>query len=59
MTLRELRKRRFLTIAELAEKLGVSSQTVWDWEMGVWKPSMKNLRKLHDLFGDDVFEAVK
>lgn len=59
MTLRELRLRKFMTVTQLAEKLGVTRGTVWFWERGEWKPSMENLKKLHEIFGDDIFKAFK
>jgi len=59
MTLRELRRRKFMNVAQLAEKLGVTKQAVWFWERGTWRPSMENLKKLHEIFGDDIFKVFK
>lgn len=59
MTLRELRLRKFLNVTQLAKRLGVSKQTVWLWERGEWKPSIENLKKLHEIFGDDIFKVFK
>jgi transcriptional regulator with XRE-family HTH domain len=48
-----------MNVAQLAEKLGVTKQAVWFWERGEWKPSVENLKKLHDIFGDDIFKVFK
>ena len=50
-TLRELRMRRFLTQAELAEKTGVSESTVAGWEAGRKAPRLRNIRKLAEVLG--------
>ena len=43
--IRYYRIKRGLTQADLARKLGVSVNTVWDWEQGR-KPSVKHLHQL-------------
>ena len=48
-----------MNVTQLAEKLGVTRGTVWFWERGEWKPSMENLKKLHEIFGDDIFKVFK
>ena len=45
-TIRELRMRKFLTQAELAEKVGVSESTIAGWEAGRKSPRLRNIRKL-------------
>ena len=50
-TLRELRMRRFLTQAELAEKVGVSESTIAGWEVGRKTPRLRNIRKLAEVLG--------
>ena len=45
-TLRALREERFLTRLELAIRLGVSVNSVYNWEMGIRCPLASHLRKL-------------
>jgi transcriptional regulator with XRE-family HTH domain len=45
-TLPELRLDKFLTQQDLAERIGVHATLVSDWERGMYRPSMRNLRKL-------------
>jgi transcriptional regulator with XRE-family HTH domain len=45
-TLPELRLNKFLTQQDLAGKVGVHATLVSDWERGIYRPSMRNLRKL-------------
>jgi transcriptional regulator with XRE-family HTH domain len=44
--LKAIRTHRLLTQRELAEKVGVSWQTVSEWESGRQQPRMMHLRKL-------------
>jgi transcriptional regulator with XRE-family HTH domain len=44
--LKAIRTNRLLTQKELAEKVGVSWQTVSEWESGRQQPRMSHLRKL-------------
>lgn len=46
----EARKQLDLSQEELAEKLGVSRNTVSRWELGTSKPSAENLMALNELF---------
>lgn len=50
MTLRELREERGLTRIAVALKLGVTEQTVTNYEDGK-APSVANLMKLADFYG--------
>ena len=50
MKLKELRKQANMTQAQLSEKLGVTGQTVLNWENGVYEPKIEQLIKLADLF---------
>ena len=50
--LKELRKEKGLTQAELALSLGISTPTVVMWETGKRKPQFEMLNKLYDVFGD-------
>ena len=63
MTLAEkilhLRTQLGLSQLELAEKLGVSRQSVSKWETGQSVPDLEKLIKLADLFGISVDELVR
>jgi transcriptional regulator with XRE-family HTH domain len=50
-SLRELRKQRGWTQAEVAQALGVIDLTVRRWEQGQATPSAYHVKKLCDLFG--------
>ena len=51
MRLRELRNKSGLTQNEIAIKLGVSGQTILNWENGIYEPKISQLIQLADLFG--------
>lgn len=50
MRLRELRNESGLTQNEIATKLGVSGQTILNWENGIYEPKISQLIQLADLF---------
>jgi transcriptional regulator with XRE-family HTH domain len=50
MRLRELRKRKDLSQAELGTILGVTGQTILNWENGIYEPGIEQLIKLADYF---------
>ena len=50
MRLRELRNKTGLTQNEIANKLGVSGQTILNWENGIYEPKINQLIQLADLF---------
>ena len=50
MRLRELRNKSDLTQNEIANKLGVSGQTILNWENGIYEPKISQLIQLADLF---------
>lgn len=54
----ELRTRRGLSQAELAEMLGVTNKAVSKWETGRSKPTTNGIRKLAALFRIDVNELL-
>ncbi len=54
-----LRTRLGLSQEELAEKLGVSRQSVSKWETGQSVPDLEKIIKLADLFGVSVDELVR
>ena len=57
-TVKELRERRQLTQAELAEKIGVSSKTVSKWETGKGLPDISLLQPLAQALGISVIELM-
>ena len=57
--LKRLRKEHNLSQEDLAEKLGVSRQSVSKWEQGITDPSTANLFALAKLFGVSVEELLK
>ena len=50
--LRELRKEKNLTQAQLAKRLGVSKGTVAMWEVGQREPKFEMLKKIANLFSE-------
>lgn len=50
MRLRELRNESGLTQNEIATRLGVSGQTILNWENGIYEPKISQLIQLADLF---------
>jgi transcriptional regulator with XRE-family HTH domain len=57
--LRELRRRRVLTMEELAKKAGVGRNTVWRLEHGVMGAQPRTIRKLATALGVEPEELVK
>ena len=49
--LRALRRRRGMSQQELALALGVSKQTISNWEVGRKVPRMKTIEKIANVFG--------
>ena len=47
----DLRKQQGMSQENLAEKLGVSRQAVYRWEVGSALPYASNIRQLSRLFG--------
>ena len=58
-TIRQLRERRKLTQAELAEKIGVSSKTISKWETGKGLPDIALLEPLARSLGISVIELMQ
>jgi transcriptional regulator with XRE-family HTH domain len=57
--LKELRRRRVLTMEELAEKAGVGRNTIWRLEHGVMGAQPRTIRKLARALGVEPEELVK
>ena len=57
-TIRQLRERKNLTQAELAEKIGVSSKTVSKWETAKGLPDISLLQPLAQALGISVIELM-
>ena len=57
--LRELRRRRVLTLEELAEKAGVGRNTVWRLEHGLMGAQPRTVRKLARALGVEPEELVR
>ena len=59
MRLRELRTKSGLTQNEIANKLGVSGQTILNWENGIYEPKINQLIQLADLFNVSIDYLVE
>ncbi len=57
--LRELRRRRVLTLEELANKAGVGRNTVWRLEHGMMGAQPRTIRKLAKALDVEPEELVK
>jgi transcriptional regulator with XRE-family HTH domain len=57
--LRELRRRRVLTLEELAQKAGVGRNTIWRLEHGVMGAQPRTIRKLAKALDVEPEELVK
>ena len=58
ITIKQLREKRNMTQAELAEKIGVSSKTVSKWETAKGLPDISLLRPLAQALGISVIELM-
>ena len=57
--LRELRKRRVLTLRELGEVSGVSYNTIWRLENGYTQARPSTIRKLASALGVEAEELIR
>ena len=57
-TIRQLREKRSLTQAELAEQIGVSSKTISKWETGKGLPDISLLQPLAQALGISLIELM-
>jgi transcriptional regulator with XRE-family HTH domain len=56
--LKELRRRRVLTMEELADKAGVGRNTIWRLEHGVMGAQPRTVRKLAAALGVEAEELI-
>ena len=54
MRLRELRIKSGLTQKKLADMMNVSSQSILNWENGIFEPNLSQIVQLADIFGVSV-----
>ena len=54
MRLRELRRRKKLSQAKLGKLMGVTGQTILNWESGIFEPNIDQLIKLANIFNVSV-----
>ena len=59
MKLKKLRTEKGLSQAELGRLLGVTGQTVLNWENGIFEPRIKDLIDIADFFGVSVDELIE
>ena len=52
MNIRKLRKKKGLTIEDIASKIGVSAMSLYRWETGKAKPHRTFLKKLEKILGE-------
>jgi transcriptional regulator with XRE-family HTH domain len=60
--LRDLRRRRFMTQKDLAEKVGVAYQTIQTWENGTAQPRLRHIPRLAEVLGvpaEELLEALE
>ncbi len=59
MTLKELRKNKGLTQAELAKRLGFTSSAVTQYESGVRTPDVHTIKKIAEILGVSIETVVE
>ena len=55
----DLRKKKRLSKKKFAEKINVKESLIEKWENGTKKPSVKNLKKISEVFSIDINELVE
>lgn len=58
MKIKELRNAKGLTQNALGKMIGVSGQTILNWENGIYEPRISQLIALSDVFGVSIDELV-
>ncbi len=56
LTLR--RKEARMTICELADKVGLNYNTISQYELGVHKPRIDNIKKIADVLGCEIKDII-
>ena len=56
--LRAVREQHALSEWELSQSLGVTPQTIFDWETGKASPKVLDIVVLRDLFGEEVYASL-
>lgn len=56
--LRRIRLARKMTIAEVAERVGVSRPTIWSWESGRTKPRKNSMQALLEMMNVSENELI-
>ena len=59
MNLRELRIDLGLSVIDVANLLGFSRQSVYNWERGLGLPSTEDIEKFEEVYGERFIEAVR
>ena len=59
MKLKQLRENKKMTQKYLAEKLNVSSQTILNWENGIYEPNISQLIELANIFNVSIDYLVE
>jgi len=59
LAFREARKKAGLTMAEAAQKIGVSRVTIWMWETGKGNPLFDKLKKMAEVYGCPMADLVR
>lgn len=59
MALKEMRKKAGFTAREVATKLGVSFQNVYNWEAGSYNPRSAQLYEMAKLYGCSMEDLMK
>ncbi len=57
--LKGIRKKKGLTLREVAEHLSVSVNTVWRWENGSMEPTLDNLRRISCLYETSIDDLLR
>ena len=56
--IRKARKEARMTLREVAERCGVSLQSVWYWERDIKKPNLESLWSIANALGLDLHELI-
>ncbi len=51
--LKQARKNRWLSQAQLAQQIGTNKRVICKWELGLSQPTKRNLQKLRQFFGEE------